>query len=99
MMKEKGQLLKANGTECEVLPKNGTDFSLEELQGFVGGYVELIYFHDGYMLVLKDDAYLDADKQVNETATELVKQHGIGFIFPEEKVWGDALFCKEELVK
>ena len=38
-MMKKGQLLKANGTKCDVLPKNGTDFSIEELQGFVGGYV------------------------------------------------------------
>lgn len=34
------KVIKTNGETQEVNPKNGKEFSLEELQGFVGGYVE-----------------------------------------------------------
>lgn len=35
-------LLKVNGERVDVAPKNGKDYKLEELQGFVGGYIEII---------------------------------------------------------
>ena len=35
-------LIEATGRVQGVFPANGTDFSLEELQGFVGGYIEII---------------------------------------------------------
>lgn len=31
-------LIKADGTQTEIQPQNGTDFSLEELQKYVDGY-------------------------------------------------------------
>lgn len=34
-------LIKADGTESEVFPADGKKFTLEELQKFVGGYIEL----------------------------------------------------------
>lgn len=33
-------LYTTDGGRRKVTPSNGTDFSLEELQGFVGGYIE-----------------------------------------------------------
>lgn len=35
-------LLKTDGSETIIEPRNGKKFSLEELQGYVGGYIELI---------------------------------------------------------
>lgn len=37
-----GVLIKTNGVLEPLIPKNGTDFSLEELQEAVGGYIELV---------------------------------------------------------
>ena len=37
-----GLLYRTNETVEEVFPKNGKKFTLEELQGFVGGYIEMI---------------------------------------------------------
>ena len=31
-----------DGAKKNVEPSNGTDFSLEELRGFVGGHIELV---------------------------------------------------------
>jgi hypothetical protein len=36
-------LIKSDGTITEIKPQNGTAFTLPELQGFVGGYIEIIY--------------------------------------------------------
>lgn len=36
------QHIKADGTITEVHPAKGKKFSLKELQGFVGGYIELV---------------------------------------------------------
>lgn len=45
--------IKTNGEIVEVQPKNGTDYSLEELQGFVGGYIEIITLGNiGLMVVI-----------------------------------------------
>lgn len=38
---EKDMLIKPNGEALKVSPKNGTDYSLEELQDFVGGYIQI----------------------------------------------------------
>lgn len=35
-------LIKADGTKKEIQPQNGTDFSLEELQKYVDGYIQVI---------------------------------------------------------
>ncbi len=47
-------LINADGTGREVLPKKGKEFSLEELQGFVGGYIELVRYFGGQMMVNED---------------------------------------------
>ncbi len=35
------RLIKVNGEEIEVFPKQGETFTSEELEGFVGGYIYL----------------------------------------------------------
>lgn len=35
-------LYKTDGTQTEVLPRNGESFTLEELQGFVGGWIQIV---------------------------------------------------------
>ncbi len=41
-MKETGRLYKATGGVLDVLPRDGRQFQLEELQKFVGGYIEQV---------------------------------------------------------
>lgn len=41
-MKEIGTLYRTNGEVLEVHPVNGRKFSLEELQTYVGGHIELV---------------------------------------------------------
>lgn len=56
-----GFLITAAGKITEIKPQNGSDYSLEELQGFVGGVIELVSFrHNGKMkfAVVNDEGLL-----------------------------------------
>lgn len=43
---------------AEVKPNNGTDFSLEELQGFVEGYIEIHELKDNKYIVCNEEGKL-----------------------------------------
>lgn len=40
-----GTWIKSNGEQCTVKPTNGVRFTLEELQRYVGGYINIVYGH------------------------------------------------------
>ena len=48
-----------DGSEKEVSPKNGSDFSLEEMQGIVGGYIQMLYLDNGELMVVNEEGKLD----------------------------------------
>lgn len=65
--------LKADGTKAEVIPKNNTDFSLKELQAFVGGTIDIrniSYKGHAWYMVVNDNGLLEK-LPPNEKATEL----------------------------
>lgn len=80
--------------EVEVQPKNGTDFSLEELQGFVGGYIEIVRLNEGKIMVVNEEGKL-LDLPVNLLAT-IPFQLTYG---PIDQIYGNALVCKEDEVR
>lgn len=81
------KLLKSDGTIMEVEPKNGHDFSLEELQVMVGGIIDLIKFRTGRWLVVNDDGR-NLGLPLNAFATLLYRLNGGDFIV------GDAVLCE-----
>ena len=77
---------------CEeetVEPKNGTDFTLEELQGYVGGYIEIIHLNDGRIMVINEEGKL-LGLPLNMLAT-IQYQLSYG---PLDQIVGNALVCK-----
>ena len=70
------RIIKPDGTEIEVNPKNGTDFSLEELQAIVEGYIEPIYFEHGVMVV-NEEGFMKNLKP-NWKASEMARQIIVG---------------------
>lgn len=87
-------LYKADGDVERVCPENDTDYQLNELQRFVGGYVEFCYGDDGRMLVVDEEGKLKG-KQINERATQWYRTH----VYRNDYIVGDALLCKKERVK
>ena len=67
------QIIKSNGQTTEVTPKNGTDFSLEELQTIVGGWIEIVNLRDGRLLCLDEEGKLKG-KERNHVATDIYRQ-------------------------
>lgn len=89
----KAKLYKTDGTILEVVPANGTDFQLDELQAMVGGYIEIVSAGKGKIMIIDDDGKLKG-KPVNNAATMIFMQAGYCDI-----IAGDALVCDSEMVK
>lgn len=85
------KVIKATGEEVAVTPKNGTDFSLEELQTIVGGYIEIVYDKDGNLIVLDSEGKFK-DKGINAAATSLYGN-------PYDVIVGNVLYCSPNFVK
>lgn len=94
----KANLVKADGTSTFVVPKNGTDFSLEELKEFVGGWIEIVWLNktDEIMIINEEGKLMD-----------LPLNHYGSFRLWNEKphtkesdyIVGDVLICHRSQVK
>ena len=84
-----------NGVEQEVSPKNGTDFSLEEMQGIVGGYIEIMPLDKtGEIMVLNEEGKL-MRLPLNEKATDYFLQNSLF----DDFIVGNVLVCNSIQVK
>lgn len=87
------KILKANGEVRNVKPANGTDFSLEELQAVVGGYIEIVKFSDGHLLVCNEEGKL-MGLELNPNASAFCQVRG-----RREVIVGDVLICMDNEIK
>lgn len=71
------QLIKTDGTVQEVTPANGKGFTLEELQGFVGGYIEPVRLGPGKTMLVNEEG-LGMELAYNSVASELAGQPLVG---------------------
>ena len=89
----KAKLYKADGTILEVVPANGTDFQLDELQSMVDGYIEIVPASNGKIMVIDEEGKLKG-KPVNDAATIIFMQAGF-----YDTIVGDVLVCDSEMVQ
>jgi len=82
-----GRHIKANGSTKKVNPKNGSTFTLTELQEIVGGYIELIYF-DTNIMVVNEEGKLNK-LPINEKATDMY----IDSFGDRGAIVGDVIIC------
>ncbi len=85
-----GKLIKANGEESEVKPSNGKEFSLKEMQTFVGGYIEIVRTFDHKNLLIVNEDGKGLELPINQVATKLY--NGEESIFDE--IVGDVLVAE-----
>lgn len=88
-------LFETTGRAQGVFPANGTDFTLEELQGFVGELIEIVELTPNVIMVVNEYGKMDCEP--NGMATVLAKAHGA--IFPYDYIAGNALMCPSDMVK
>ena len=86
------KLIKPNGEEQEVFPVYGKTFSLEELQSYVGGYIEPLYFGDGRIMFFDEDGKFK-NYEVNQKATTMAQQYS--GIAPWDYIVGTAIITEK----
>jgi hypothetical protein len=89
-------LIKPDGKKVEVSPKNGEDFSLEELQGYVEGYIQIVNLSKSEVLVINEEGKLK-NLPLNKEATFICKFRNA--IFANDCIVGNALLCHKSLIK
>lgn len=77
--------------ECGAIQR--TDFSLEELRGFVGGHIELVRLSKSQVMVVNEEGKV-YDLPQNENATMLVNIAGI-----RDVIVGNVLVCDINKIK
>ena len=88
------QIIKSSGEVIETQPNNGTDFSLEELQTIVGGYIEVVSLRDGRLICCDEQGKLKG-KDFNTRATYILQ----AAMPTHDFVVGDVLVCDEGEIK
>jgi hypothetical protein len=83
------ELIKSSGEITPIAPKNGKSFDLQELQGYVGGYIELVRLSDGKVMVVNEEGKLHG-LPVNQMASA---------IYLRDSIVGDVVVCTNRQVK
>lgn len=83
-------IYKTNGEVLQTTPKNGKDFSLEEMQAIVGGYIEIVYLDNGQLMIVNEEGKINGSP-LNDNASMLV-----GYT---DLIMGDVLVCESKQVK
>ena len=72
----------------DVQPKNGTDFQLVELRGFVEGHIEIVEFSPSEFLIANEEGAI-RDFEYNPIASGLAREH----------IYGNVLICLKSQVQ
>lgn len=88
-------LFNTDGGVQDVYPANGSDFTLDELQGFVDGWIEVINITPNVIMVVNEEG--KGTLPPNPTATIIAKVQKA--IFPNDYIAGNAVMCPSEMVK
>ena len=84
------QKLHIQGVYKECTPKNGKTFTLEEIQEIVGGYIEILTFKDGRMMVMNEEGKL-LGFPINPEATRIARENNL--IWPNDYIVGTVLIA------
>jgi len=82
-------IYKTNGTEVEIQPQNGKDFTLQEMQDIVGGYIEILPIGD-YLMVINEEGKLNG-LGINKKATDIFLSY---YLYSFDIIVGDVLVCE-----
>ena len=96
-LKNKAFFVKSDGVYEEIIPGNKESFSLEELQKYVGGSIEIVYGgprEPDIICVINEEGKLK-DLQYNFVATLLFSDS----LMEGDAIVGNVVICDTKLVK
>ena len=79
--------IKQDGTVTKVNPSNGDYFSLDELQAFVGGYIEVIHVVGDLLMIVNEEGKLH-NQGINSVAN-------LFYLNPYENIVGDVVLINK----
>jgi hypothetical protein len=90
---------RVDGTSQVVFPKNGRDFSLEELKYYIGGgYIELVNLDSDSWMVVDEDGK-SKNLPINHNATKLYLGTAVKNGYRSDVIVGDILVCSKSEIK
>lgn len=92
MKRQVGRLIYPDGSDKIVWPHDGKEFSLSELQGFVGGYIERVQLKPGNghaIMYINEEGKLEG-LALNQAATDLTN------LWPYDVIVGPAIIVSRE---
>ena len=87
--------MKTDGTWETVVPQNGKNFELDELNKFVGGYIEIITLKGSRFMVLNEEGKLDG-LPFNQRATMVFRE---SFPGTNDFIVGNVLVCPNDMIE
>lgn len=88
------KVIKTNGEVYDCLPTDGKAFTLEEMQGIVGGYIQIITLDEYLVMVLNEDGKYNC--KMNQDATEVAQWYDA--IHPMDYISGDVLVTQSKFI-
>ena len=86
-------IYKINGEVIEASPKNGKNYTYEELREIVGGFIQIIFLKDKFMII-NEEGKLN-NLPYNDNATVLYRAN---FRNTTDFIVGDALLCGKDKI-
>ena len=83
------KLLKTNGTQVQISPQNESKFTLEELQGYVGGYIQIVSINASDIMIVNEEGKI-YNKPYNKIATQIFYNSTSN---RSDYIVGDAVIC------
>lgn len=77
-----------------IAPADGLKFTLEEMQGYVGGPVQIVELNNGNIMAFDEEGKIKGYK-MNFCATFIARVNRA--IFPYDYIAGDAVVCKSDM--
>ena len=94
----KAKLLKASGEVVEIKPKNGTDFTLDELYKHLQcSLVDVINLNQDDIMIVDDEGKLTSNNVVNVNATKLAQENQAIIFW--DYIAGNAIVCNRKMVR
>lgn len=94
LLKERAYHIAVDGDICEISPVNEITFDLGEVQGWVEGYIEIIYLSEEQIMIINEDGKFS--KKYNPIATGIAQLHDA--IAPSDYVCGNVVICPSPML-
>ena len=83
-----------DGEVTEISPHNAKHFSLEEVQGKVEGYIEIVYLSEKQIMIVNENGKFD--KEYNPVATTIADLHNA--LWVNDYICGDVVICPANML-